>query len=409
MFATIGRIYSEGFRVFFLSAAVYGMFTGGIWLIWLISGGGFEFAGPSMIETEWHSHEMIFGYATAAVGGFFLTAVPNWTNAPAARGAFIAVVSGAWLIGRVAIWFYAALPVWLVIAADLLFVPILAAKVLSQLLKRPKPQNMVFLFILSSLWVANGLVHLEWAGIASGTLDVGMRMGLLSLCSMIAILGGRVTPAFTRNAMKRAGVPEAEWPVSRPPLEKATMILALGLPWVVTLPLDDRFVGTLAVLFGVVQILRVGLWRGAWTRAQPILWSLHLGHGVPGAWFHTLGRGALGGGKRDRCPACSGNRLCWRDDRRGDEPGLSRAHGTAAQSAETGGLGLWFDGGGGCVALGRDKFAGRTLHACDDGLGGFVVLVFCLVFHGLGARSRGATHGPRQLIGAVLPAEFHPP
>ncbi|GAA6162939.1 NnrS family protein [Pelagimonas sp. KU-00592-HH] len=294
MFATIGRIYSEGFRVFFLSAAVYGMFTGGIWLIWLISGGGFEFAGPSMIETEWHSHEMIFGYATAAVGGFFLTAVPNWTNAPAARGAFIAVVSGAWLIGRVAIWFYAALPVWLVIAADLLFVPILAAKVLSQLLKRPKPQNMVFLFILSSLWVANGLVHLEWAGIASGTLDVGMRMGLLSLCSMIAILGGRVTPAFTRNAMKRAGVPEADWPVSRPPLEKATMILALGLPWVVTLPLDDRFVGTLAVLFGVVQILRVGLWRGAWTRAQPILWSLHLGMGFLGLGFILWGAALWG-------------------------------------------------------------------------------------------------------------------
>ena len=289
MFATIGRIYSEGFRVFFLSAAIYGMFTGGIWLIWLASGGGLEFAGPSMTETEWHSHEMIFGYSTAAVGGFFLTAVPNWTNAPAARSMFIAVVSVAWLIGRIAIWFSVILPVWFVMAADLLFVPILAAKILSQLLKRPKPQNMAFLLILSSLWVANILVHLEWAGLTDDTLDAGLRMGLVSLCSMIAVLGGRVTPAFTRNAMKRAGVPEAQWPVSRPPLEKGTMILALALPWVVALPLDTRFVGTLALLLGAMQIVRVALWRGKWTLRQPILWSLHLGMGFLGVGFVLWG------------------------------------------------------------------------------------------------------------------------
>ncbi|HML28400.1 MAG TPA: NnrS family protein, partial [Hyphomicrobium sp.] len=29
---------------------------------------------------DWHIHEMIFGYGSAVVAGFLLTAIPNWTG-----------------------------------------------------------------------------------------------------------------------------------------------------------------------------------------------------------------------------------------------------------------------------------------------------------------------------------------
>ena len=63
-----------------------------------------------------HLSFRFFGFATAALGGFFLTAVPNWTGAKAAPERFVAVVAGLWLAGRVAVWFSGALPSALVAA-----------------------------------------------------------------------------------------------------------------------------------------------------------------------------------------------------------------------------------------------------------------------------------------------------
>ena len=99
MHAVIARVLGEGFRVFFLSAGIYGLFVGLVWGLWLTApqlDQSFAMAPPM-----WHAHEMIFGYATAALGGFFLTAVPNWTGTPEARTAFISTAAGLW-VGRAA-------------------------------------------------------------------------------------------------------------------------------------------------------------------------------------------------------------------------------------------------------------------------------------------------------------------
>lgn len=130
------RLFSEGFRVFFMAAGAFAVLAIGYWLL-LAEGmvnGSFAMSG-----TEWHAHEMIFGYATAAIGGFFLTAVPNWTGARAAPERFIAIVAG--LAGRVAMWFSGYLPEALVMVVDLAFVPVLAAKILTQLLHRPAAEH----------------------------------------------------------------------------------------------------------------------------------------------------------------------------------------------------------------------------------------------------------------------------
>ena len=128
------RVFSEGFRAFFLAAAVWGVVSGIIWMIALFaqaSGGALVLSGPEMAPHLWHGHEMVFGYGTAAVGGFFLTAVPNWTGSPAARERFIAVAVGVWLAGRVVLWFSGALPLLVVTVVDLAFVPILALRILA--------------------------------------------------------------------------------------------------------------------------------------------------------------------------------------------------------------------------------------------------------------------------------------
>jgi uncharacterized protein involved in response to NO len=43
---------------------------------------------------------MLFGFVMAAVAGFLLTAIPNWTGRPSVRGVRLAILAGVWLAGR---------------------------------------------------------------------------------------------------------------------------------------------------------------------------------------------------------------------------------------------------------------------------------------------------------------------
>lgn len=186
-------LFRDGWRVFFWAAGLWAALSMLVWLLWLAAdSAGMDVGqlGLTMPPQMWHAHEMIFGYGAAALAGFFLTAVPNWTGARAAPQVFNALVAGLWLMGRVAVWQSAQLPAWLVALVDLAFVPVLAAKLLGQLLKRPKPQQMILLAMLGLFWSGNLIAHLEWMGLTADTLWAGLRVGLFSLGALIMVLGG---------------------------------------------------------------------------------------------------------------------------------------------------------------------------------------------------------------------------
>lgn len=70
-------LLQQGFRPFFLVAAFWSAAAMALWLL-LLEG---HVALPSRFDPlSWHAHEMLFGYAAAAVAGFLLTAIPNWTG-----------------------------------------------------------------------------------------------------------------------------------------------------------------------------------------------------------------------------------------------------------------------------------------------------------------------------------------
>jgi uncharacterized protein involved in response to NO len=291
--STLKRFFSDGYRVFFFAAAVFAVISVGIWVIWQgmnAYGAGFELPMPA--PQLWHAHEMVFGFGAAAVGGFFLTAVPNWTGAKAAPHLFVAVVAGLWLLGRLALWSAGSLPPALVAVADLAFVPVLLAKVLVQLLHKPKPQQMIFLLILSLYWAANLMMHLDWMGMAD-TGWAGLRMGLVTLSAMIMVLGGRVTPGFTRNAMTKAGRTDG-LPRNPAPLAAFSIAAAISQPIGYGLGLPDGIMAVTAIAAGGAGLLRVALWRGLWTWNQPILWVLHLGYALNALGFLALGLSGLG-------------------------------------------------------------------------------------------------------------------
>ena len=315
MVEELKRIIRDPHRIYFLAAGFYAIFSLLVWEIWL----GVHAAGGMMTDLpfaaaphEWHAHELIFGYASAAIGGFLLTAVPNWTGGAVVARAWIPLTAFVWLAGRVAVWSSGALPAGVVAAIDLAFLPLLAAKTALMLWRRPKPQNVVFLVFLTLLWTGNLLVHLEWMGLTDDTLATGMRGGLFALCVMIAVLGGRVTPGFTRNAMKREEVGESHWPRSRRVVDIATVGLTFLVVLLTLTGAPEVLSGGAACAAGGFQIIRSLGWAPIWTLRRPIIWALHLsmamlgiglllwglsqlGIGSEVAGLHVLGIGAIGG------------------------------------------------------------------------------------------------------------------
>ena len=309
----IRTLLGAGLRIFFFAAGLYAVFAMGVWEVWLgMQAAGRDpapsFAPPAVL---WHAHEMIFGYACAVLGGFFLTAVPSWTGEKSARAAFLSVLAALWLAGRLALWWSAGLDPLLVAAIDLAFLPVLGAKLALPLFRRPKPQNLVVLLIIAMIWTGNLMVHLDWIEVTPGSAGAGLRLGLLTIAALIAIIGGRVIPAFTRNAMRQAGR-ETGLPRSHRIAEVAGVAAAILLALFVAAGAPDQTVAATALVAGTAQAVRLAGWRGGWTLGRPILWSLHLGFAMlalgylalaaaMAGWIgevgalHLIGIGAIGG------------------------------------------------------------------------------------------------------------------
>lgn len=282
------RLFSEGFRIFFAAAVAFGLVAMLWWLGWW--GGLFPDLPTPLAPMQWHAHEMIFGYGGAVLAGFFMTAVPNWTGAKGAPARFLGTVFAVWLLGRVAM--ASGSPAFAALA-DLAFVPILAAKIAAQLMKSPKPQQMIFLLALVLIWTANLFFHLEALGLIADGIEPGLRAGLLGLVAMILILGGRVTPGFTRNAMVASGR-EDRLPRNPAPLAVISAAPALALLPVVLLGGPDWLVAALSAVAGWVALIRLAMWQGLWTRDKPILWTLHLSYGFAGIGLLAFAAAALG-------------------------------------------------------------------------------------------------------------------
>src|SRR5271166_134575 len=109
-FATL---LTQGFRPFFLAAAVWACLAIAIWIGVLAAG----WSLPTRFGlVSWHIHEMLFGFVMAAVAGFLLTAIPNWTGRLPVGGAPLALLAALWLLGRLACLGSALMSEWLALA-----------------------------------------------------------------------------------------------------------------------------------------------------------------------------------------------------------------------------------------------------------------------------------------------------
>ena len=289
---TLALFFSHAFRPFFLAAGIYACLSMAAWLLWI---GIHSLQGVPRIITVseplhlWHAHEMIFGYGAAAVGGFLLTAIPSWTGASHSRGPALAIMVAIWCLGRMAMWFTALLPPLVAMLADLAFLPMLAVAAGRQLAVQPALRNVIFLSLIAGLVIGNALYHLDRFDLVSNGMQIGLRLGLLTLITMIVVIGGRVIPAFTTNALRRSGHPETAWPKKRPEVDRAALVLTALAALAFVFDAPASVTGVAALLAAAANLLRLAGWKSLATLKEPIVWVLHLGY----AWI-VFGFGLLG-------------------------------------------------------------------------------------------------------------------
>ena len=109
---------------------------------------------------------MLFGFVMAAMGGFLLTAIPNWTSRPPVAGAPLACLAALWIAGRIACLVGAYLPAALATALDLSFPVALIAVAARELVAAGNRRNLFLLAPISVFAIGNLLMHLQAAGVA---------------------------------------------------------------------------------------------------------------------------------------------------------------------------------------------------------------------------------------------------
>ena len=265
-------IFAAGFRVFFLSTGIYACFS---LLIWLLLHHGVWEIPLSYPPFLWHGHEMVFGFATAGLAGFLLTAVPNWTGAKHIIGPHLILLSGTWLLGRIAFIFAGILSPYIVLFCDLLFLPFFALAVFTPILQLKQTRNYIFFPILGIAWLGNLAFHLEAIGLVQYGL-LGIQSGIYVLIGLIAIVGGRVIPSFTATFVRMQG--RYGETTSYKLIEYAAFpVIVLALLSEIFLPY--HWLGGIIFLFAaIVHAIRLSGWKTIEALKSPLLWVLHAGY-----------------------------------------------------------------------------------------------------------------------------------
>lgn len=264
-------LLSAGFRPFFLIAGIWAAGAVPLWLLIL--------TGQAMIPTAfgpvmWHGHEMLFGFVQAAIAGFLLTAVPNWTGRMPIQGWPLGALAALLVAGRVAVAFSAAIGPGVAMVIDLAFPLALGAALGREIVAGRNWRNLPMLGVLSVLFLANLLTHLDALGVAA-TGALGLRLGIAIVLMLIGLIGGRIIPSFTRNWLVKRRETRLPAPAGRADQVVMGITGAALLAWIAA-PYWAGVVPLMA-LAAIANFWRLSRWRGLLTGAEPLAWVLHLG------------------------------------------------------------------------------------------------------------------------------------
>lgn len=292
--------WSYAFRPFFLLSGLFAVAVVGVWVMTLHGD------GPATLPPDtltWHGHEMIVGFAMAAVAGFMLTAVATWTGRPPVSGLPLALLVCAWLAGRAAMLFAGLLPAWVTAFFDLAFPVLLCALIAREVIGAGNRRNYPIVGLAALLATLNLLYHV---GFDRPALYLLIHVILL----LITVIAGRIVPNFTANWLRARG--RTSLPVVSAALDRVTIAATIATGIGAAVAPASAITGVVAIVAAVAHAGRLARWRGLSTTSEPLLFVLHVAYtwlpigyalsacAIFGLWFpptaalHALTMGAIG-------------------------------------------------------------------------------------------------------------------
>ncbi|PPK53521.1 NnrS family protein [Marinobacter persicus] len=298
--ASVSQLFAYPFRIFFLSMTVLALVAIPTWVLQVSGAIQLPLAMPGLY---WHQHEMLFGFLSAGIAGFLLTAVCVWTGTERTHGWPLVLLWGVWLAGRLLLALGADLPAWLVQGANLAFLPLVMIDAGWRIWHARQKRQLMILMVLGLLWAMQiGFVT---------RLDMAFSYGALIMAmALISIVGGRITPAFSSGWLKRHGQDSSVIKMV-PALDMAALATMVAL--MLSLVIGWQGVASLlALVAAALMLVRLYNWKGWLFAKEPLLWILHISilwvpvalillagsllAGWPtNAWAHAAGTGAIGG------------------------------------------------------------------------------------------------------------------
>ncbi|MDG4892363.1 NnrS family protein [Mesorhizobium sp. WSM4976] len=254
------------FRPFFLVAVVDAVLGGSGWLP---SAFGLQAFGPAGLSAgDWHRDMLLFGMVPAVLTGFLLTALPRWTGhrAVSPRTTHLLVLS--WACSRAG--FLVVSPSLGLTFSSVWILALLSIAARAVIASRDR-RDIKIVLLLAVFCASNGLVA------ASYQVELALRLALVSIISLVAIIGGRVVPALTVAYVESAG---GRIVLSRSTPREYAAALATGsalCSWVVA-P-EAQLTGFACALAAFSQAARVAQWKGWRSLSSSTVLGLHIGYG----------------------------------------------------------------------------------------------------------------------------------
>lgn len=268
-------IFFLGFRIFFASSALYGAIAMMIWLAL------YDFGLPiplgDLPSIYWHGHEMVFGYAMAAVAGFLLTAVGNWTGQAMPSGRSLFLIWLPWLLARL-IFVVAPSLYRIGIGLDFIFMGLLFYAIAKPIIAIKQWRQMGILSKIVLMMLANALCLAGALGWASGW-HYGLYLGVFSIIGLLLTIGRRVTPFFISRGVGYPFEPKNSAMVDRLCLAGflAFFLVQVFTSW-------EKLAAVLALITAVCHAWRLLGWYTSGIWKKPLLWSM-----LFSLWFVVFG------------------------------------------------------------------------------------------------------------------------
>lgn len=265
-------ILAYGFRPFFLAAGLWAALA---LALWLAAFEGAPVLASAFDPLTWHAHEMIFGFVGAAITGFLLTAIPNWTGRMPLQGIPLLGLIALWLAGRLTVATSAVIGAWPAAIVDVALFAALLAVVLREVIAGKNWRNLPMALAVATFLAANALMHAEAIGLAS-TARLGWRLGIAVAVMLVVLIGGRIIPSFTRNWLAKRGAKVLPAPFRG--IDRAAMIATLVALAAWTAAPEALPTAALAAIAAIMNLVRLARWQGHATWAEPLVFILHIGY-----------------------------------------------------------------------------------------------------------------------------------